>query len=535
MSAFKSTMIWMFFVGLLCFAVASGSKAAFDISVATDSIELAYDENNALKVVPAHYGYQPANTADFDDPRLIHDFNAYLKSNYVGMFELDRTKVTPHPELPAVTPFQGAAFTEQNFTGLGGAIALGDGNRLFVSSRNGQYQTQSWTGEAAGLADSISEYVIPGTLLNNINDLNNRTGIQSATQTQPWSSVFRARTGVTGTSDRSSESISGMYYNRENNRLCMSVQEDYDVAPHSNDNLICYDNPNDLTNSPVRGFFSVKAESGSDDQAQHAAGWFADVPVEHRTRVGGKTLFGGGGTASIIRRLPVGPTLFGGTLDGLGTGGHVQVTRFLDYDDETAEQLGAQYFVNQPNWPSGYTWYELGHMNCDPFLPPETFYNCGQATTDSSLVVPWINNFWTIESYGVQGFIIPGTDTYAVIGQIGGIEGGVSYKGNPAWNGGSNCPGACTVQVDDYNYKYCLFDLKDLGGLSVGQAFPYEHGTIPMLDRVTTMSGNRSIMMNATFDMHSGRLIILMRARAGSTFNPNADGLVFQLPSESVN
>lgn len=470
-------------------------------------------------------GTQPADIKDKAfSQRLIYDLNLILKNSYKGMFELDREKVDPHPEIIGAS-FLGAAFSEDDFTGINGAIAFKDENSLFVAGRTGSYQNSGMEGANAGGVDSISEYKIPSQLLNNSNNLNDRTGISIARQTQPWSSVFRKRTSVLSSSDRSAESISGLYYDRITNLLCLSTQEDYDTFPHSNDNMLCYEEPNDLANSNVKGYFSIKAEQTSVDQAQHAAGWFADIPREHHQTLGGRTLFGGGGTASVIERLPIGPTLFAGSLDNLGLEGHVSVKRSLDYDDLPGRQLGAYYFTE--GQPQNSTWYSFAHFNCDPFS--ETPYICGQALTDSSLVQPWINDFWTIESYAVQGFILPGTDTYIVIGQTGGAKSGISYKGFPDWRK-SRCPGACLVDNTDLQNHYWLYDLKDILSSKERpwEVFPYEHGSLPFLDSMRTLTGSKSIMINAGFDLTSGRLAVVMRARAGSQYNPNADVLIFQ-------
>jgi hypothetical protein len=82
------------------------------------------------------------------------------------------------------------------------------------------------------------------------------------------------------------------------------------------------------------------------------------------------------------------------------------------------------------------------------------------------------NDIWTEVSSAYTGFIVPGTNTYAVFGSSGGHESGIGYK--ITQDDGNLCGGGCPyVAADIYNY-YWLWDLKDLQKVKQGSMNPYE-------------------------------------------------------------
>ena len=185
--------------------------------------------------------------------------------------------------------------------------------------------------------------------------------------------------------------------------------------------------------------------------------------------------------------------------------------------------MGAYLYPERP-YVAGNSWYQHEYMNCNSQASP---YNCGNSTTETNEIVAWINDWFNILSYGAQGFIMPGTDTYVVLGTMDAGEGGASYKGYPPWRG-SRCTGPCRAIEDDQYNKYWLFDIKDiLAAANPWEVFPYEHGYIPFLDQFQTRDGGRSRLVNAGFDLATGRLAIVMRNRYGGT-EPKADILMFQ-------
>ena len=479
--------------------------------------------------VIAQYGYQPIGTADPSNPNLVHNFNQVLTNAYQGFFAAGGHYEYPHNELPAVSYYAAEYGPADNYgTGLDAGIAFHEnGTTLFLSGRGGAYNGSGGLGDNGGETDSIIELNIP-TLIKP-SDPNDRTGVQTATAAQPWSSVFRH----TLTENYGFHSINGLFYDDVTDKLCVQGIVEYDSFPYTQDNMLCYRDPSDLSTSTVDGFYQVKPASGAQiagTEAAHAATWMADVPSAWQAALGGRVLWGGGKNGSILSRSTVGPSLFAGTLNGLGTNGVLNVTRHMDFWDIDGLQMGAAFFPDRVT--NGTSWYQYEMMNCDR---DQSSYNCAADGTDSAQVVPWINDFYNIMSYSHLGFIIPGTDTYAVIGQIEGGEDGISYKGTPPYlNGGSfggsnECPGPCRVQYEDIHNKYWLFDLNDItNAVNSWDIFPYEHGNITFLDEFETVTGARSIMRNATFDLATGRLAVVMSGRSGDPEYSEVDIVIFQ-------
>lgn len=478
----------------------------------------------ALSAPVSSLGYQPAGTAKTCTAlnNLVCDFASKMEAAYQGIFELPRSNVNPHPELPSVN-YAGATYWESDVDGTSGAVSFGsNANVLYVAGATGGINGGGgFSGSNAGEADSISAFQIP-TLLNTA-DVNDRTGIQVATQTQPWTSVFKPANGlILENVDSDAHTINGMHYDHVTGMLCLTLQKDYDNPPYSRANMLCYEDPTNLSSSNVKGYYSVGRSSVPDSEIMHASGWMADIPTQWRTALGGRTLWGGGGTAAILARLPAGPTLFAGSLDALGNSGSVVVNQHMTFFDEMGKHLGGYLYA--PVRPDVGPWYNFEMMNCTPYGANP--YDCGQDLTDSNQVVPWVNNWWTIDSYGMQGFIIPNTDTYVVIGTMEGGEEGLSYKGDPDW--GEACGGPCRAGEHDYHNKYWLFDINDiLSASNPWEVFPYEHGYIPFLDQFQTRTGGRSLIANAGFDLNTGRLAVVLKERTGQ-YSPTADVAIFQ-------
>lgn len=413
--------------------------------------------------------------------------------------------------------------------GYQGAFAFHpSGNSFFHGGSGGAYNDFSTIGLNAGGADSIAEFSIPELTLNA--DMNDRTGFQTAAQLQPWSSVFKDENNLVKTDEAGgAHTITGLFFDRITGLLCAQVMQDYDVFPYSQDNVLCYTDSDNLHSSPVNGYYSVRDVSNEQNpgaEAAHAATWMADIPIQWQTTLGGRILFGGGQNFSIVARLPAGMTLFAGTLDNLPNFGHVPVNRWMDFWDLRGKQMGAYLFPDRV--PLNSSWYQHEYMNCDRML---SSYDCAQEITESALVVPWNNNWQTILSFGVQGFIVPNTRTYVVIGTMEGGEFGASYKGNPDYRK-TRCTGPCRVVEDDRYNKYWLFDINDMVDplKQPWEVFPYEHGYIPFLDQMLTTDGKRSLMINAGFDLHTGQLAIVMKERHGN-FSRGQDALIFSLQS----
>jgi len=479
---------------------------------------IGYNWTLSVGTTQTGLGYQPVGTANPSDVNLVHNFNSVLESAYQGYFHLPRYKVNAHPELPNAN-YEGARWYPEDGSGLGGGIAFGSSaTSLFISGASGSYDNIGQVGNNQGGMDSICEYTMPS--LYKPADINDRSGVSSATQVQDWSAVFNPNNSLT-TIGRESHTVNGLHYDRAEDTLFISVQHDYDSLPYAEGNLIAYRDPDDLLNSDVDGEFSVRHATAGSNEPQHCAGWMADVPSSFQTALGGGTLFGGGATASVLARLPNGPTMFVGDLPDTGSTGNVIVERHLDYSDAEGEQLGAYFFPGRVDGLG--TWYQFEMFNADRTDP--TPYIAAQELTDYTQVDPWINDFWNIESRGLQGFLIPGTQTYAVVGILEAGEFGAGYKAWPPWLD-SRASGAVRIGEFDLHNKYWLFDVRTMqAATNPWEVFPYEHGYIDLLDGMENKDGARAMMHNATFDLHTGRLAVIMKARTSVN---EADVVVFQ-------
>ena len=494
------------------------------------------EDSSVVASESSNLGYQPTGTANTSDPNLVHNFNAELESAYQGFFTIGTQWVDTHPEIPALSEYNAVYNNADDGYGTGIDAALTfheNGTSFFISGQGGGYNNFDLNN---GAQDSIIELSIPALI--KPSDPNNRTGVQTATALQPWAAPFRHNL----TSNYGFHSILGMFYDDVTNKLCVQGVVDYDSPPWTQDNMLCYRTPSDLANSAVDGFYQVQATTAeiAGTNAAHAATWMADIPSAWQATLGGRILWGGGKNASIFSRASAGPSLFAGTLDAIGTSGALTVTRHMDFWDQTGKVFGAHYFPNRETEPL--PWYVHEMFNCDR---DQSAYRCdayddpaGEGQTANAIA--WINDWFTIVTYAHQGFIIPGTRTYAVVGQMAGGEEGVVYKGNPPYlnngqDGGSNhCGGPCRNVYTDVHNKYWLFDLDDItGAANPWEVFPYEHGYITFLDQFETIDGNRSIMRNATFDLQSGRLAVVMTGRGGAEPYPEADVVIFQNPAWS--
>jgi hypothetical protein len=82
------------------------------------------------------------------------------------------------------------------------------------------------------------------------------------------------------------------------------------------------------------------------------------------------------------------------------------------------------------------------------------------------------NSLWTEISHAYIGFIVPGTDTYAVFGTSGGHESGIGYK--ITQDTGTLCAGYCPkIAADVYNY-YWFWNVQDLLKVKKGEMAPYQ-------------------------------------------------------------
>ena len=468
-------------------------------------------------------GYQPAGTTKPGDPNLVYNFNAILEAAYQGFFHLPSFASNPHPDYPDVD-YAGANFNAETSTARNGAIAFSPSGSLFVAGYSGAFDSSGLTGSNAGGADSVCEVSIPALIAPS--DLNDRSGIQSASLLQNWSGAFNPAHGLVEPNGQNAHSILGLYYDRLENALNVHVMRDYDNAPFLEGNLVVYRTPNSLSTSSVDGFISTGKAGASATDYQHSCGYAADIPSSWQASLGGRTLFGGAAAGAVLERLPAGPTLFAGAPPSSAvTSGAMTVTQHLDYFDSVGQHFGESYFASRVDGLG--SWYNYEMYNAD--REDETPYDPSQEITDAAQIDAWINDWWTIKTRAFQGFIIPNTNTYVVVGSIEGGAGGIGYKAWPEWSD-SRGGGPIRLQEDDYHNKYWLFDITDIqSAANPWEVFPYEHGNLTMLDSMLDQAGNKTRAINATFDLHTGQLAFVVRNRQdGLTYSGEADIVIFQ-------
>jgi len=238
-----------------------------------------------------------------------------------------------------------------------------------------------------------------------------------------------------------------------NDMLVANVVKYYDSdAPNTHTTMVIAD-PANLDTSDIYGFFSLEGKA-------HAAGWISEIPPEWRDTLGGDILTGWASSFPIASRNSIGPSAFvvnSSDIDPFAAPeSSIATTTLMDFSLATPLHTdkcnnNETALCNQP---------EAGD------LPPEV----------------GTNDLWTVVSWAVYGFIVPGTHTYAVFGSSGGHFTGVGYK--ITQDNGYTCSGPCAPEYDDYYNYYWFFDVDDLVAVKNGQklaheVLPYSYGIFP--------------------------------------------------------
>ena len=445
---------------------------------------------------------------------LVKDFNQVLENAYQGAFHIPAAK-QQHKQYPAVTSYGAICFggTPNGSAAFSFAPSNPDQIRFFISGYGGHSYNQRVDYKDGGGIESITEFTISKDDLSK-GAPGDRSRYVDAERKQDWLGVFDPSLNLMKTTN-GSEAVTGLFYNKDDDYLYINTEVAY-PSLYPMDNLLRIKNPDKLDKNNIEGYFQMRvgAEIG---KGSHTGSWIADIPKGWQNKLGGKHLMGGGGSFSILDRLPCGPTLFTGDLNAISDkNGDVSVNRVMDFDNKPGEQLGAYLHGSPQNW------YNYEMFNCDR----KAGYDCGQPITYAEYVVPWINDWWTVITSACIGFIIPNTRTYAVLGRYQGKEGfGYKLVSDYRKNG---CGGPCRQFEDDYYNQYWLFDLDEI--LRADEpflVFPYEYGRITFLDSFLDRYGMRATMMNGGFDLQTGRLAIILAEMEGRYSYTN-DALIFQ-------
>jgi len=238
----------------------------------------------------------------------------------------------------------------------------------------------------------------------------------------------------------------------------------YDGGADNTDTTFVIENPGQLGQSPVTGFLKLGG-------AAHTAGWISSVPQRLQDEFNGSYIFGFASNLPINSRSSIGPSAFGVKMDsllGASSGSQIEAFPLIDYSIENP-------------------------------LAKDLYNESGG------------NDLWTEVSKANIGFIVPGSDTYAVFGSSGGHRSGIGYK--ITQDSGRLCGGPCPYEASDiYNY-YWLYDVKDMQRVANGQirpheVRPYEYGAIehPFQGQDSTPE----LIIGASFNEAQSMLYILL-------------------------
>ena len=248
------------------------------------------------------------------------------------------------------------------------------------------------------------------------------------------------------------------------NKLVVNGVQYYDGEANNTDTTFVIDDPNQLASSSITGFLKL-------DGSSHAAGWISSVPSRLQGTFQGDYIFGYASNYAINARNSMGPSAFGVATDAIinaNTGDRVPTFPLIDYsiDNPLAQDL----------------------------------YNRERQ-----------NDLWTEVSTASVGFLVPGSDTYAVFGTSGGHSSGIGYK--ITQDNGYQCGGPCPYEASDvYNY-YWLYDVNDMisvvqGSLEPHQVRPYEYGEmkLPFQDQ----GGTPRLVIGASFNQTNNMLFLML-------------------------
>jgi len=234
------------------------------------------------------------------------------------------------------------------------------------------------------------------------------------------------------------DTIVGIEY--VNGTLIGNAMNYYDAGHTVPESLFVIANPDNLATTPVQGYYN----SG---YGSHTANWTSPIPAEWQPILGGHTHIAGGSSGwPIIGRLSVGPSLFTFNPSNLQS-----MTRWMDFN------------LTNP-------------IHSD--------------LSNTSLT----NDLWTHLTKASYGFIVPGTRTYAVLGNSGGHNSGICYKCTN--DQGTTYGGYGSYEAADNYWYYWLFDMSDIiNAINPWDPRPYERGIFP---KPINTSSNE--MGNSSFD-----------------------------------
>lgn len=315
--------------------------------------------------------------------------------------------------------------------------------------------------------NKVAEFAVPSTL-----GSGTASSLPLAPSTQGFASLFdRADSSAPGWNG-----IGGMAV--IDGQLVVQGALWYDTTDTKETTLVIRNSSNLAGN--IDGYFSMNGGS-------RTVNYISPIPLEWQSILGGTHIVGNGLGMSIAGRLSLGPSLYTFNKADLSgrTSGSVTTKAWLSYD--TTHALSSSTSLA---YPSPGIWDEYNQQGLNSGFTKK-------------------NDMWTWGSAAWYGFIIPGTRTFAVIGQSGMHNSGGAYK--VTQTDGYLCGGPCAYSPDDYQAYFWLYDLADIiNATHTYDPVPYEYGPF---DHLYELGKNQdSLPSAASYDPTTGKLFILLQA-----------------------
>lgn len=402
-----------------------------------------------------------------------------LVGSLVGCYKLPEGLAGPGPEVANTTRYHYAY----------GRLGRGStSSKLYVAS--------------AHTGSTFAEINIPALVNNtsNPNALNRATFAVSAFSAMQQSVPVNAPTGGTGWGEGGAHAT-GWWRDPETNRLIVNCTAYYGGGEQWNS--VVYDDASDISDhSGKRGFFQVRYDpSGENMQGGRVcSGWLSDIPVEFQ-----------------------GPDKLNGLIISGNSDGYS--TRFYNASiGPSAWILNPHEITRTSPITNGGVWEGIPALSY-PHISDGSTCLVSDAEADSG------NPLWTIMSFCVFAFIVPGTRTYLCVGGTGGNVSGIDY-GVPPYGGTS---GYYTIDPEDVGSFYWLISVDDMIASVQGlrdpwDTVPYEFGylELPWQGEKTAVDGAWNYPTGAVYVPETEQLHI-------ATLAADEEGLdvisVFQKPS----
>ncbi|EHJ05138.1 hypothetical protein [Marinobacter manganoxydans] len=329
-------------------------------------------------------------------------------------------------------------------------MGFANGTFLIDSARNSLFVI----GHSQHMA--IAEFAIEG-----FSRSENLAELPMVRNVQPFSRILDR---VPSENVDSINTITGMH--KIDGGIWVNAAQFYDGNADNTDTSFFLEDLNNLGTSEIDGYFKLEPKVKS-------AGWVTEIPTPLQESLGGDLIFGFASNLPINGRNSMGPSAFSVSKENL-------------LNSKSGDVIETN---------------ELLSFSIDNQLHPDHY--------NKSLS----NDLWTEVSSAYTGFIVPGTNTYAVFGNSGGHESGIGYK--ITQDDGRLCGGACPyISSDIYNH-YWLWDVEDFVKVKQGlvapyDVRPYEYGTLELPFEIQAAFTKPRVMIAAYYDYENQDLYFML-------------------------